>query len=149
MIQDLKNDIEELVEPILSEDGFELVEVKLSRYKKRYRLQIFIDTEKGVLLDECARLSGLIGTALELTDFMDDGYILEVSSPGLDRPLCNDRDFRRNIGAKVRVFMAENGREKTVQGTIAGIEDENLVLSRKSGRVEIALRDVKQGKLII
>ncbi|MCP4566051.1 MAG: ribosome maturation factor RimP [FCB group bacterium] len=149
MIQDVKNDVEKLIEPILSEGGFELVELKLSRFKKRYRLQVFIDTDKGVLLDECAHLSGLIGTALDMTEFMDDGYILEVSSPGLDRPLQSDRDFKRNIGAEVRIMMAEDGREKKVKGTIAGIENESLVLTQESGRVEIALKDIKQGKIII
>lgn len=149
MIQDVKNDVEQLIKPILSEGGFELVELKLSRFKKKYRLQFFVDTDKGVLLDECAHLSGLIGTALETAEFMDDGYILEVSSPGLDRPLISDRDFKRNIGAEVRVLFAEDGREKKMRGTIAGIEDENLVLTQESGRVEIALKDIKQGKIII
>lgn len=149
MIQDLRSDIEKLVDPILNGEGYDLVEIKLSRFKKKFRLQIFVDSNNGVLLDECARLSGLISTALEMTDFMRDGYLLEVSSPGLDRPLHSDRDFLRKVGMKVKVAVNDNGKDRTVQGTVIGIDDGKLILSSKSGRVEIALSDIRQGKIII
>ncbi|MCK5578316.1 MAG: ribosome maturation factor RimP [Planctomycetes bacterium] len=149
MIQDLRSDIEKLVDPILNGEGYDLVEIKLSRFKKKFRLQIFVDSNNGVLLDECARLSGLISTALEMTDFMRDGYLLEVSSPGLDRPLHSDQDFLRKVGMKVKVAVNDNGKDRTVQGTVIGIDDGKLILSSKSGRVEIALSDIRQGKIII
>jgi ribosome maturation factor RimP len=149
MIKDIKTDIEQLVEPILMQEGFELVEIKLSRYKKNFRLQIFVDSDHGVTLDECVHLSRLVGTALDTDDVIDNKYILEVSSPGLDRPLQTDRDFRRRIGEKMVISLTDDGQEKTVTGTLTGIEGEVLHLSGDEGEITVSLAAVRQGKIII
>ncbi len=149
MIKDLKADITRLVEPILEQEGFNLVEIKLSRYKRNFRLQIFVDSDHGVSLGECAFLSRLVGTALDASDVMEASYILELSSPGLDRPLYNDRDFKRNIGESVEIAFAEEGGNKIVTGTLTGVENNTLHLSGENGEIRISLADVQQGKIII
>ena len=101
MLDDLKTEIEKIVQPILAEESYELVELKLSRYRQKYRLQVFINSDGGVIVDDCARFSGLIGTAVDLTDLMDEGYILEVSSPGIDRPLKKEAEFKRHIVSNI------------------------------------------------
>ncbi len=149
MVGDLKTEIEKIVTPILAEQLFDLVEMKLSRYRKNFRLQIFIDSDQGVGLDDCARISGLIGAAIDLTDFMDEGYILEVSSPGIDRPLHSEVDFRRRVGRNVLINVVENGRERSVRGVLTEVRNKALFLSGENGPLEIALNDVVQGKEIM
>lgn len=149
MLKDLKTDIQELVTPLLEREGFDLVEIKLSRYKKDYRLQIFVDSDAGVTLGQCALLSRLVGTALDAGDVMDSRYILEISSPGLDRPLHNDRDFRRRIGENMAVEILRQGRKRTVTGTLTGVEESVIVLSGKDGEFKIPLADIQQGRIII
>ncbi len=149
MLRDLKADIEKVVEPILAQEGYDLVEIKLSRYKRNYRLQIFADSDHGITLKECAYLSRLVGTALDTDDVIDNRYILEISSPGLDRPLHSDRDFRRKIGEAMAVDVIRDGRQRTVRGTLTGIEGNILVLSGENGQERIPLADIRQGKIII
>jgi ribosome maturation factor RimP len=149
LVRDLKTEIETAVEPILTQEGFCLVETKLARFKRNYRVQIFVDSDRGVTIDDCAYLSRLIGSALDVTDIIDGSYILEMSSPGLDRPLHTSRDFRRKIGQRVEILMFKDGHESTLSGMLTGIEDEILTLSDGNGTVRIALPDVRQGKEII
>ena len=149
MLKDLKTDIERLVEPIIGQEGFDLVEIKLSRYKKNFRLQIFVDSDHGVLLDECSRLSRLVGTALETDDIMDSRYILEISSPGLDRPLQIDRDFQRKIGETIELDFHEGGQDRSFIGKIIGVDDNILHLTGEDREIKVPLAEIRQGKIII
>jgi len=148
-LKDLKTDIENLVEPILAQEGFDLVEIKLSRFKKNYRLQIFADSDHGISIDDCAFLSRLVGTALDTSDVIESRYVLEISSPGLDRPLHSDRDFKRKIGEAMAVDVIEDGHERTVKGTLTGVENDALILNGENGEEKIALARVRQGKIIL
>jgi ribosome maturation factor RimP len=149
MLTDLKTDLIRVIEPVIVAEGFELVELKLARYKRSYRVQVFIDIDGGVTIDHCAHMSNLIGAALDLVDMIAGAYILEVSSPGLDRPLHTARDFRRRIGERVEVRVIENGREAMVTGTLTGVENDTLALENETGVLAVALTDVRQGKVII
>lgn len=149
MLRDLKTEIEKIVEPILTQEGYDLVEIKLSRFKKNYRLQIFADSDHGISIDNCAFLSRLVGTALDTSDVIDNRYILEISSPGLDRPLHSDRDFKRKIGEVMAVDVIEDGHERTVNGTLTGVENDTLILSGEAGEEKIVLSHVRQGKIIL
>jgi len=149
MISDVKADTTALVEPILMQEGFELVELKLSRYKKKFRVQIFADSDNGITLDNCVHLSRIIGAAIDLTDLFADGYILEVSSPGLDRPLHTDREFKRRIGKQVEVQVERDSALTSISGTLTDVVDDKLILSDDKGTVEINLMQVRQGKIII
>jgi ribosome maturation factor RimP len=149
MIGELKTEIGKLIGPILSEEAFDLVEIKLSRYKKKYRLQVFIDSDHGVGIDDCARFSGLIGTALDVSNLISDSYILEVSSPGLERPLRSEADFRRRIGRNMQVDMVEEGYQRSIRGVLSKVRGERLYLTGDEGNFEVALTDVVQGRELI
>lgn len=149
MLTDLKTDLTRLIEPIVIAEGFDLVEIKLARFKRSYRVQVFIDIDGGVTIDHCAHLSNPICAALDLVDMIAGAYILEVSSPGLDRPLHTARDFRRRIGERIEVRIVQGGREAAVTGTLTGVEDDILALEGETGVLAIALADVRQGKVII
>jgi len=149
MIQDLKTEIERLVEPLLSAEGFDLVEIKLSRYKRSYRLQIFVDSDHGVTIGECAHLSRLVGTAMDTSDVIQSRYILEISSPGLDRLLHSDRDFKRKIGENMAIDLVDGDRGRTVKGILTGVDSDMLLLNGEEGEMRICLSNVRQGRIII
>lgn len=91
--------VTEIIQPVLDDLGLELVELQLrSEGKKGLVLRIIIFKEGGVSLDDCAQVSREVGFLLEVEDPIGRSYVLEVSSPGLDRPLKTERDFERNKG---------------------------------------------------
>jgi ribosome maturation factor RimP len=144
---ELKSKIAALIEEPLATEGFELVEIKLARFRKSSRLQIFIDSDGGVKLEDCARLSRMIEPIIDGERLFEYGYVLEVSSPGLDRPLITARDFRRRVGENVRVTF--NDMEiAPVDGKLVAADDESIELTASEGSRRIDLHSVKMGKII-
>jgi ribosome maturation factor RimP len=92
-----------LLEPVLVRDGFELVDVEWLRAGSRWTLRVFIDKPGGVLIDDCQSVSRTIEPILDVEDFIEPAYDLEVSSPGLDRPLRKAEDFERYKGQRAHV----------------------------------------------
>src|SRR5438034_3365224 len=84
-----------IVEPLLQTQGFELVELQLQQRKGQWLVRVFADAEGGISLADCRKLSLEIGQVLDAEDLIAASYVLEVSSPGLDRPLHTARDFQR------------------------------------------------------
>jgi len=95
--------VRRLLEPVLERDGFELVEVEWLRVAGRWTLRILLDREGGVGIDECQAVSRTVEPILDVEDLIEPAYDLEVSSPGLDRPLRKPRDFERFAGQRVHV----------------------------------------------
>jgi ribosome maturation factor RimP len=146
MIQ--KERIAELISEPIEQEGFELIELKLSHYRKSNRLQVFVDSDNGVKLDDCARLSRAIEPVLEAGDIFKHGYVIEVSSPGLDRPLITARDFRRRIGETVRILFNDN-QSAPASGELISADDRYIELQTKSGTSKYDLVSVKMGKIIL
>jgi ribosome maturation factor RimP len=92
-----------LLEPILARDGYELVEVEWVRGGGRWTLRVFIDKQGGVNIDDCQAVSRTVEPILDVEDFIEPAYDLEVSSPGLDRPLRKPQDFDRYRGQRAHV----------------------------------------------
>jgi len=113
-----KSDIEALVteitQPILDKLDFELVDVEYVKEGPYMYLRIYIDKPDGITIDDCQKVSESVGNILDEKDPIEDNYFLEVSSPGLDRPLKKDKDLAQNIGNDVEVslYKAINGRKK-------------------------------------
>lgn len=138
--------VEELVLPILEPDNYELVDVEFVKEGSQWYLKIFIDVEGGVKISDCVSVSRAVEAKLDEVNPIEQAYILEVSSPGLDRPLKKEKDFRRSIGklVEVKTFKPING-EKEFVAELMDLKDnevylklendETLVLPRK----EIAL----------
>jgi|WetSurMetagenome_2_1015567.scaffolds.fasta_scaffold552082_2 ribosome maturation factor RimP len=144
---ELKEKIAGLITEPLAAEGFELIEIKLARFRKSSRLQIFVDSDGGVKLIDCARLSRLIESIVDGENLLEFGYVLEVSSSGLDRPLITARDFRRRIGEIIRVTF--NDTEITLaEGQLAAADDESIELIMADGPRKIDLKTVKMGKII-
>ena len=102
---------EELLDPILAEKKFELVDIEYVKEAGNYYLRVYIDKEGGITIDDCEIVSRELGSLLDEKDPIKDPYILEVSSPGLDRPLKKEKDFKRSLGKTVelKLYQAING----------------------------------------
>jgi ribosome maturation factor RimP len=92
-----------LLEPVLERDGYELVEVEWGRIAGRWTLRLFVDKAGGVGIDDCQAVTRVVEPILDVEDFIEPAYDLEVSSPGLDRPLRKPKDFERFAGQRVQV----------------------------------------------
>ena len=114
-----------LLEPIVAREGFELVEVEWGREGPAWVLRLFVDRPGGVNIDHCQELSRLVETVLDVEDFIEPAYNLEVSSPGLDRPLRKPADFERFAGQRVVVktygpLPTAGGPRRNWTGTLRG-----------------------------
>ena len=149
LILSLKEQIENLISPILAEGGLDLVEMKFSHSGPVWHLRIFIDKPGGVTVEDCARASREVSDLLDTKDIIPHKYLLEISSPGLDRPLVSKADFKRKMGKKVRVFLKEGSlQDKELKGEIVGLKNENLILQSKSGEIAIPLMEIVKAKII-
>jgi len=107
--------------------GYELVDVEYIKEKSDYYLRIFIHKQGGVSLDDCQIMSENLSIILDETDIIKDPYYLEVSSPGLDRPLVTDKDLERNIGKEIELslYKAVNDQKK-YEGKLIGYNKKNI-----------------------
>jgi ribosome maturation factor RimP len=136
--------VEELLEPVLAKEGIEVVDVEYVR-ERDWILRVFIDKEGGIDLNDCQHISEEAGAILDEKDLISGNYMLEVSSPGLDRVLKKDKDFRRYAGEEVdvKLFAPLNGRKelKSFTARLDGLtddgkirltyQDEELILDKK------------------
>jgi len=128
---ELSRSVVDTIEPLLHAHGAELVELKLQPQKGRWLVRIFIDAEDGVSLDDCQRFSLEIGQVLDAEELIPAPYVLEVSSPGLDRPLHTPRDFRRQTQRLVTVFLRiPLTGVSQYTGRVAAVTEEHLILHR-------------------
>ncbi|MGB2988330.1 MAG: ribosome maturation factor RimP [Candidatus Zixiibacteriota bacterium] len=117
------------IKPVVEEENLELVDMEFSGVGPASVLRVYVDRSTGVTVDQCAHLSRKIGDLLDMDDLIPGRYRLEVSSPGLDRPLVSGADFKRKIGKKVKVFFKESVDGKTeLVGEIKNLKGENVVL---------------------
>ena len=142
--------VAEIIAPITQEENIELVDVEYKKVGKTWALRVYIDKNLGVTLDDCQRISRQVEDLIEVHEVIADPYVLEVSSPGLDRPLKKERDFIRNKEKRVQVksFSPVNGKKQRV-GTVQDCKNGTLYLKDTDGIQEIPLESIAQAKLTI
>ena len=120
---------EELLQPLVDAHGFELVDVEYVKEAGNWYLRAYIDKENGITIDDCEEVSRALSDLLDEEDFISENYILEVSSPGLDRPLKKEKDFARSIGkdVEVKLFKAIN-KEKEFVGILKAYDEDTVTL---------------------
>ena len=155
--------IEQLIEPVVSAQGFELVRVKLMNTEAGRTLQVMAeDPETGQLvIEQCARLSRALSDVLDDADPVEGEYNLEVSSPGVDRPLTRGKDYAQWAGHKVKVALREAldiasasaaGGRKKFQGRLLGLEGQAVKLRLEDGSGEevlLPLDAIHSAKLVL
>jgi len=142
--------ITELVEPVILEMQLELVEVQFRRESTGQVLRIIVYSEDGVSIDDCVAISREVGRILEVEDIIDQAYHLEVSSPGLDRPLKTTRDFLRCLGRKIKItYLKADEKADTVVGEINDCNDDDVTLKVGSESMVIPLVRIKKALQVI
>lgn len=138
MVNDLRERLRTLLAPAIEAKGFELVDIELDG-QQNLTLRVFIDSPDGVTVDDCAEVSHQVSAVLDVEDPLPGRYTLEVSSPGLDRPLVKPADFRRYLGETIKVRMVEpiDGR-KNFQGDLLEVADDYVLVN--SGGLEFRLK---------
>lgn len=126
---DIEHRVESLVMPIIEEGNFELVDVEYVKEGSNFYLRVFADKEGGINIDDCVLISRALEVKLDEEDFIPDAYILEVSSPGLGRPLKKEKDFKRSIGKDVdiKLFKAVD-QQKEFTGVLKDYTADEVVL---------------------
>lgn len=135
---------EELISPIIEQNQFELVDVEYVKEGGTWYLRAYIDKPGGITVDDCEVVSRALSDLLDKHDFIEDAYVLEVSSPGLGRPLKKEKDFARSIGEEVdvRTFRAIS-HQKEFTGILRDYDKEKIVLEMENQELlEIARADI-------
>ncbi len=145
----LQERLEQLLEPVIAGLGYELLLLEYSPSPKSAMLRLYIDAAEGITLDDCERVSKEVAGVLDVEDPIRSAYRLEVSSPGLDRPLVKRAHFERFAGqqARVQLMAPLNGRRRYA-GTIVDVDGEVLRLETKEGAVEIPLAEIDRARLV-
>lgn len=155
MRKDLQ-DLWTLAEPYVRDAGFDLIEVQFAREQRGAVLRLFIDRPAGsegnqalIGVDDCERVSRDVSAALDVADNISHTYLLEVSSPGLDRPLRRERDFARFVGesARVRLEAGVEGR-RNFSGTIQAAKDGRVEIACDGRSYELPIDDIVRANLI-
>lgn len=140
----------EIITPVIEGLGFELVRVRLMGGKYRI-LQIMADRpEGGIVVDDCARISTAVSAVLDVEDPIEDNYTLEVSSPGIDRPLTRLKDFDAWVGYEARLETNEliDGRRR-FKGTLAGTEGSEVLIEIEEGTIGLQFDWLSDAKLLL
>jgi ribosome maturation factor RimP len=148
MAETIIKHVEAVARPVLEELGLELLEVQYRREQNGWVLRLTIDRLDGVSLDDCVAASREIGQLLDIEDFIDQAYNLEVSSPGLDRPLKSMDDFQRFKGRKAKIkTIAPIAGEHVFIGRIEQTEGETIILDVGPKEVRIPFSEVAKARL--
>ncbi len=150
-----KDDIEGikiLVDPVIKSLGMELVDIEFAKGGPKWYLRLFIDKEGGVTLDDCEQVSHHVGEILDVEDIISRSYVLEVSSPGLDRPIKRLEDYDRFKGKRVKIktYGPVEG-ERVFTGRILGTKDDIIMISDEGKGVikEIHLEQIASARLVV
>lgn len=125
---------EELLLPILNENNFELVDVEYVKEGSNWYLRAYVDKEGGITINDLESVSRILSDKLDEEDFISDAYILEVSSPGLGRPLKKDKDFDRNMGNEIEVHLYRAvDRQKQLVGLLKAYNADTITIENEDG----------------
>ena len=144
---EVKQTVSNLVEQPLRAEGYELADVVVSRYRTATTIRLFVYGADGVTIEACARLSKMVGEVIDGTELFPNGYTLEVSSPGLDRPLSTLRDYKYRVGETVRIDFVDQAR-KRLTAEIVSVGDDRVEFRVNDEVIGIDLAEIKQAKIV-
>lgn len=133
---------------IVEEMGYELVDIKYQREGNNWYLRFFIDNEVGIVMDDCSAVSRKVDKILDELDIIPNAYILEVSSPGVERPLKKAADFQRFQGEKVKIKTTEAiENSKTFVGNIISASQDSVTITIEKTEIVIPYEKIKSANL--
>lgn len=132
---------EALAQPIVDSFGFELVDVEYVKEAGTWYLRLYIDKEGGITIDDCEVVSRAFSEKLDQEDFIDSAYIMEVSSPGLGRPLKKEKDFRRSMGKEVEIRTYRPiDKQKEFYGILSAYDDSQVTITTENNEEKVFLK---------
>ena len=143
MAKNTKKALEEILSPVIEALGYEYVETDFSKQGKDYILTIYIDSENGIDLQDCEKVSRAIDPILDEHDLIEQSYYLCVSSLGLDRPLKTEKDFEKGLGTCIDIKLYKNlDGKKLYSGRLTGYTQDSITIeTADNNAVTIALKD--------
>lgn len=146
-MDDIKQKILELARQVADEQGLEVFDIELLG-KGKLLLRVVIDKEGGVTLDDCERFSKSFGSVLDVEDLFPGPYTLEISSPGLDRPLKGIKDFEKNIGKLIRIATVEKiENQRFFIGRIMKVDSDFVKLLVNKREIDIPFEKISKARL--
>src|SRR5699024_5703503 len=140
--------ITELIESILQDTDCFLIEVEV-KGSRTPKISVFVDRhERNVNLDECAEISNELGFLIDAHEIFDDSYRLNVSSPGLSRPLVDRRQYPKNRGRKVSVTYQEDDEQTALKGTLTEVFDDKIIVKKNNENVALPFDEIIETKVI-
>ncbi len=123
------NIIKEIVEDMIRFTPFRLVDIEHKQFKSKHTFSVYLDSMNGLTVSDCQLFTRRINEAMEISGSFEDSYILEVSSPGIDRPIRHDWQFKKNIGRKIEVVhIDETGQEKLITARLVDFQEDKVFL---------------------
>ncbi|ROH91195.1 ribosome maturation factor RimP [Stagnimonas aquatica] len=145
----MRERLSHLIEPAVESLGYELVLLEFSPGLQTGTLRLYIDAPKGVALEDCEKVSREVAALLDVEDPIQKAYRLEVSSPGLDRPLVKLAHFQRFLGEKVRLqLLAPVQKRKKLLGVLRGASAETLVIEVDGESLQVPMADLERARLV-
>lgn len=146
----IADQVSELAKPIVESLNYELVDVEFVKEASNWYLRLYIDKEGGITIDDCEAASKLVGKMLDEKDPIEQSYFLEVSSPGLDRPLKKESDFIKYKGkdVEVRLYKPLEGK-KVFEGELVGLVENKIVIMTDGSKMEFPQNEVSVVKLAV
>lgn len=144
---DAKQTVSDLIDTLITSEPYEIADVAISEFKGSVTVKLYLYGENGVMIDECARLSKQLGEAIDATELFDGDYSLEVSSPGLDRPLSCARDYKYRVGETVKVEFLDKKR-KRLHAEIVGVGEDSVEFKVAEEVITVDLADIKTAQIV-
>lgn len=143
----IEEKVEKLIEKKINNIGYELYDVEYAKEGKNYFLRIFIDSEKGIDLDDCEKVNNAITDLLDEANYIKEQYFLEVSSPGIERVIRKDKHLEKSIGKEIEVklFKKDEQNNKEYRGILKSYNSDNLVIENEDENT-ISRKDIAQIK---
>lgn len=146
-MEKLRAELHAAVAPIVERFAVELIDLEVKGGKSHVHVRVIVDVMGGVLVDTCAALSRAIADEFDTKDLLSSRYRLEVSSPGVDRPLRTPRDFQRNLGREVRIRHQQNDAVVEIEGTIHAVSETEIELACAGATQTIPFARLEWAKL--
>ena len=150
MAEDLKTKLEELIKPLVISMGYEFWGFVLQKQKVSSLIRVYIDSERGITLDDCSRVSYQLSGVLDVEDIMPYRYTLEVSSPGLDRPLFKKEQYRKFIGSKVQIKLnlATKRERRNYSGVMVAVTDNDVTIESEDNKIVLPFSEIERAHLM-
>ncbi len=146
----IEEKVEKLLKPIIENIGYELYDVEYAKEGKNYFLRIFIDSPKGIDLNDCEKVNDNISDILDEENYIKEQYFLEVSSPGIERVLRKDKHLKQNIGEQINIklFKKDENGKKEYLGTLKEFDDLKITIIQNENEIQIERKNISQIKTV-